>query len=184
MKRFSCATALAIVAALSFASIADAWPRGRSIFRLNIRGTHRGVGGCSTCDASPGNACVDGICAMIERDAVTDKAISAETVSEALDEVNAARAKRGLRPFVKCDLLTTGAVNAATHRAARRIEGHIPGGDFAFLPAGASATAAGCAAWPTGYGWGACCTYESFTHAGAAYAMGNDGRRYMHLFVR
>jgi hypothetical protein len=102
---------------------------------------------------------------------------------EALAEVNAARAKRGLRPFIKDDRLTLGAINVADFRAERLIAGHT-GNDFAGLPDDAVATAAGCAAWEPSWGWGSCCTYENYTYAGAAWAMGRDGRRYMHLFVR
>jgi len=103
--------------------------------------------------------------------------------AEALDEVNAARAARGLRPFVKDDGLTQAAVAAATFRATGLIAGHTAN-DFGFLPAGASAPAAGCAAWEPSLGWGSCCTYEAYTYAGAAWVLGSDGRRYMHLFVR
>jgi hypothetical protein len=104
-------------------------------------------------------------------------------VPSALDEVNAARAQRGLPPFQRDDGLTAGALSAAQYRAERLIAGHCPS-DFAHLPPGANATAAGCAAWPPSLGWGACCTYEGYTYAGAAIVMGSDGRRYMHLFVR
>jgi hypothetical protein len=103
--------------------------------------------------------------------------------ADALEEVNAARAARGLRPFIKDDNLTAGAMNVADFRAARRMAGHTKN-DFAGLPAGCTARAAGCAAWPPSMGWGACCTYENYRYAGAAWAMGPDGKRYMHLFVR
>jgi hypothetical protein len=103
--------------------------------------------------------------------------------AEALDEVNAARAARGLRPYIRDAYLTAGAMQAAEYRAARLIEGHTPN-DFAALPPGGFASSAGCAAWEPGMGWGSCCTYENHTYAGAAYAYGRDGRRYMHLFVR
>jgi hypothetical protein len=103
--------------------------------------------------------------------------------SEALDEVNAVRAARGLRPFIRDANLTSAATVCSEFRAARLIAGHT-GNDFAALPAGASATSAGCAAWEPGFGWGSCCTYDGYTYGGAAYAMGRDGRRYMHLFVR
>ncbi len=103
--------------------------------------------------------------------------------TEALDEVNAARAARGLPPFAKDDQLTQAAIAAAKHRADYLMAGHTAN-DFAFLPAGASAHAAGCAAWEPSLGWGSCCTYEGYTYAGAAYALGRDGRRYMHLYVR
>jgi hypothetical protein len=103
--------------------------------------------------------------------------------AEALDEVNATRAARGLRPYIRDDSLTSAAAACAEFRAARLIAGHT-GNDFAALPPGAIATSAGCAAWEPGFGWGACCTYDGYTYAGAAYAIGRDGRRYMHLFVR
>jgi hypothetical protein len=103
--------------------------------------------------------------------------------AEALDEVNATRAARGLRPYIRDANLTSAATSCAEFRAARLIAGHTSN-DFAALPPGTSATSAGCAAWEPGFGWGSCCTYEGYTYAGAAYAMGRDGRRYMHLFVR
>jgi len=102
---------------------------------------------------------------------------------DALDEVNAARAARGLTPFVKDADLTAGAINVADFRAARLMAGHT-GNDFAGLPVGCTANAAGCAAWEPSMGWGACCTYEGYRYAGAAWAMGRDGRRYMQIFVR
>jgi hypothetical protein len=102
---------------------------------------------------------------------------------DALSEVNAARAARGLRPFIKDASLTAGAVNVADFRAKYLIQGHTVD-DFHGLPPGAVATAAGCAAWESSWGWGACCTYENYTYAGAARSQGKDGRRYMHLFVR
>jgi hypothetical protein len=101
---------------------------------------------------------------------------------DALREVNEVRVRRGLRPFIHDDGLCQAACAAAEYRAARCIAGHC--NDFAFLPQGCSASAAGCAAWPPDMGWGACCTYDNYTHAGAAVAIGPDGQRYMHLFVR
>ena len=101
----------------------------------------------------------------------------------ALDEVNAARAQRGLPPYVEDPQLTAAAEGAAEYRAANLVAGHTSN-DFAFLPAGATASAAGCAAWEPSWGWGSCCTYESHRYAGAAWKMGADGWRYMHLFVR
>jgi hypothetical protein len=107
----------------------------------------------------------------------------AGTGTEALDEVNAVRAQRGLPAFRYDEALTQGAQACAQHRADRLIQGHTSN-DFAFLPAGAHASAGGCAAWEPSMGWGSCCTYERYSEAGAAYAVGRDGRRYMHLFVR
>jgi hypothetical protein len=102
---------------------------------------------------------------------------------DALAEVNATRAAHGLTPFIKDASLTAGAINVADFRAARLLAGHTAN-DFGGLPTGAVASAAGCAAWESTWGWGACCTYENYTYAGAAWTMGRDGRRYMHLFVR
>ena len=102
---------------------------------------------------------------------------------DALAEVNAARAKRGLRPFLPDPLLNQAARTCAKIRSANRIEGHLSN-DFAHVPSGSSATSAGCGALEPSWGWGTCCTYENYTYAGAAWVMGADGRRYMHLFVR
>ena len=109
--------------------------------------------------------------------------LSVSPTPDALDEVNATRAARGLRPYIRDDNLTAAAAGCAEFRAARLMEGHTSN-DFAALPAGTSASASGCAAWPVELGWGSCCTYDGYTYAGASYAMGRDGRRYMHLFVR
>lgn len=103
--------------------------------------------------------------------------------ADALAEVNAERAKRGLRPFVHDPLLAQGALACARERAKFHIHGHLDS-DFARLPSGASATAAGCGALELSWGWGTCCTYDNYTYCGAAWVMGNDGRRYMHVFVR
>jgi hypothetical protein len=117
------------------------------------------------------------------RGAIVGLSAPASASADALDEVNATRAVRGLHPFIRDEGLTRAAAGCAEFRAARFMAGHTAN-DFAAVPAGAYATAAGCAAWEPGMGWGACCTYDSYTYAGAAYAMGADGRRYMHLFVR
>ena len=103
--------------------------------------------------------------------------------TDGLDEVNAVRAARGLRPFVRDNNLTRAAAGCADYRAERLIAGHTSN-DFTALPSGAYAAATGCAAWTPDWGWGACCTYENWTYAGAAWTTGRDGRRYMHLFVR
>lgn len=108
---------------------------------------------------------------------------AAQAGSDALQEVNAARARRGLAPFQRDASLSIAASQAADFRAARHIAGHTSN-DFGFVPRGSSATAAGCAAWTPDWGWGSCCTYEHWRYAGAAWKMGSDGRRYMHLYVR
>lgn len=109
--------------------------------------------------------------------------IAANPGDDALDEVNATRAQRGLRPFMKDQALTQAAAGAARYRAANGISGHTQN-DFAFVPPGSFARSAGCAAWPLGMGWGSCCTYDGYQFAGAGWAVGRDGKRYMHLFVR
>ncbi len=112
-----------------------------------------------------------------------DPAALSSAPDDGLAEVNAKRAGRGLRPFVRDDGLTQAARACAAFRAERGLFGHTSN-DFAFVPPGASASSAGCAAYPASYGWMSCCVYESYTHAGAAWVTGADGRRYMHLFVR
>lgn len=102
---------------------------------------------------------------------------------DALDEVNAKRAARGLAPFVRDADLTRAAAGCADFRAERLMAGHTRN-DFAALPPGSTARAAGCAAWPQGMGFGSCCLYERWTFAGAAWALGRDGKRYCHLFVK
>ena len=104
--------------------------------------------------------------------------------NDALAEVNAYRAKRGLPPFQHDPQLTKAALAAATKRAARGIHGHLPESDFSCLPIGATADAAGCGALEDSWGWGTCCMDDNYSHAGAAWVRGADGLRYMHLFVR
>jgi hypothetical protein len=99
---------------------------------------------------------------------------------DGLDEVNAKRAARGLRPYLRDPGLTQAAMACAQYRATYGIFGHTSN-DFAF---GGGAASTGCAAYPPSYGWMSCCTYDNYTYAGAAYVTGRDGRRYMHLFVR
>lgn len=112
-----------------------------------------------------------------------EKERAAPTAKEVLDEVNAARADRSLQPFKLDKDLARGAAACAAYRARNRLAGHTSN-DFVFLPPGADASAAGCAAWPVELGWGSCCTYDNYEYAGAAYSVGSDGRRYMQLFVR
>ena len=102
---------------------------------------------------------------------------------DALDEVNAYRAKRGLPPFKHDPQLTIAAKRAAETRAKALWDGHLSN-DFACLPTGATADAAGCGALEDSFGWGTCCMDDNYSHAGAAWVRGSDGKRYMHLFVR
>lgn len=117
---------------------------------------------------------------------VSDKQVApTETGSnDALDEVNAYRAKRGMPPFQHDAQLTEAALKAAKQRASRGIHGHLPESDFTCLPPGAKADAAGCGALEDSWGWGTCCMDDHYSHAGAAWVRGPDGLRYMHLFVR
>jgi hypothetical protein len=102
---------------------------------------------------------------------------------DALDEVNAQRARAGLRPFKRDDGLTAAAKNCAQVRARHRCFGHT-GNDFLALPAGVLAGAAGCGCWEPGIGFMSCCRLENWTYAGAWMTKGSDGRWYCHLFVR
>lgn len=108
---------------------------------------------------------------------------AATPAKESLAEVNRERARRGLRPFIFDAGLTQGALNLASFRANVLCGGHARS-DFAGLPAGAHAAAGGCGALAPSWGWGTCATYDNYTYAGAAFAWGRDGKRYMHLFVR
>lgn len=101
---------------------------------------------------------------------------------DALDEVNAFRAKQGLPPFQRDESLTQAAQKAATIRAKSLINGHL-NSDFDCLPAGAHADSAGCGALDDSWGWGTCCATDNYRYAGAAWKRGADGKRYMHLFV-
>jgi len=112
------------------------------------------------------------------------KEVATTGSEDALAEVNAYRAKRGLAPFKHDAQLTQAAYEAAKRRASRGIHGHLPESDFSCLPAGANADAAGCGALDDSWGWATCCMDDSYSHAGAAWVRGSDGRRYMHLFCR
>ena len=179
MRMFSLflAVALALAAGVGDAS---ARPVRVTTRTATVEKTTCAGGVCQTSSATTESVRVSGPIAGV---VVTTEAATTAGAQEALDEVNAARAARGLPPFVRDDGLTQAALTIATQRASRRIAGHTAN-DFSGLPPGVSARAAGCAAWPPSLGWGSCCTYDRYTHAGAAWAIGGDGRRYMQLFVR
>lgn len=112
---------------------------------------------------------------------------SATTVAgDPLADVNAQRARRGLRPYLRDEGLTQGALACATYRARNRIAGHVSGGmgDFQFLPPGAHATTGGCAAWPRSMPFGACGLFDGHKFAGAATVIGADGLAYHQIFYR
>ncbi len=102
---------------------------------------------------------------------------------DGLDELNAKRATRGMRPYIRDAGLTAAAFACAEYRARHLTFGHTSN-DFGFLPPGVRADSAGCAAYPESYGWLSCEMWESHSHAGAAWVMGRDGRRFMHVFIR
>lgn len=102
---------------------------------------------------------------------------------DALAEVNAARAARGLRPYLRDDGLTVAAKAAAKYRAERGIRGHC-NSDFVFLPAGAHSNCAGCAALDASWKFQACEQFGRWTYCGAASVQGADGRMYHHAFYK
>lgn len=99
---------------------------------------------------------------------------------DGLDEANAKRRAKGLRPFQRDEGLTRGAEALARARAAIRSFGHLDN-EFSYVPVKVEAT--GCAAYPADYGWLTCATYDDYTRAGAYWVGGSDGKRYMHLCV-
>ena len=116
-----------------------------------------------------------------------DRPKYADNRDDALDEVNAKRATRGLRPYIRDEGLTIAARACAKYRAERHMFGHAmdhPIGDFRFLPKGVTAASAGCAAYPASYGWLSCDIWEPNRYGGAAWWPGTDGKRYMHLYIR
>jgi hypothetical protein len=88
-----------------------------------------------------------------------------------------------LPPYIYDHNLAVGAVACAKFRASKLMEGHTSN-DFAFLPSGARASGSGCGAATPGWGWLSCFVYGDATHAGAGWAMGANGKRFMSLFIR
>lgn len=113
--------------------------------------------------------------------------VKTRTTSAAFEEVNAHRARLGLRPFAFNPGLTEAAEKCAAYRASIRHHGHV--NDFAFIPAGVRCDATGAEAPGQSYnapgspGWYTCCTEDNYASAGAGSAIGPDGERYMSLFV-
>ena len=110
---------------------------------------------------------------------------STQGSADAMGEVNAKRAAKGLPPLIADPLLSQGAYECAKRRASRHIHGHLPESDFSCLPAGAHATVGGAGALEDFWGWETC-AYDStqYTVGGAAWVRGSDGRRYMSFFGR
>lgn len=105
--------------------------------------------------------------------------------ADAMDEVNAKRARKGLPPLQRDPLLCQAAYECARQRAARNIHGHLPESDFSYLPSGAHATVGGAGALEDSWGWETC-AYDSMQYrvGGAAWVRGPGGLRFMHFFGR
>lgn len=166
------------------AAVADAGPLRRGRAATYQQQSYRyEASSCATgsCPApasfAPAANCPGGVCPLPAAAGAGDGA------EDALAQVNAQRAARGLRPYLRDEGLFQAARGAAAFRARHRLFGHTSS-DFAFLPPGVSAAAAGCAAYPQSYGFMACAVYENYTFAGAAWVPGGDGKMYCHLFVR
>jgi hypothetical protein len=104
-----------------------------------------------------------------------------EVCEDALAEVNAERAKRGLKPYIHDPLLAKAALECAKQRASRLIHGHLPESDFTYLPKEVSVNGVvgGCAAWADGFG--ACAMYDNYTYCGASWVRGSDGLKYCQI---
>lgn len=137
----------------------------------------------SASSQSTSSSCADGSCS---RSMTTTETMSETTITtgeDALDQVNAARARRGLRPYIRDENLFRGALSCARARAANLIRGHTQN-DFAYLPPGTSARAGGAGGLEPSWGFQACTVFDNYTYAGAAWVRGRDGRMYSQIFVR
>lgn len=172
---------------------AQSWRERRESRRASRQGRYidqnTAVMGSTVLTVNPGSEAtpVPAPSARVEENKSTAAPVKSATRSDdALDEVNAARAQRGLKPYINDPVLNKAARRCAERRAAILCAGHCPESDFTYLdpvyPVGSCV--GGCAAWEPSWGWGACATYDNYTYCGAAWVMGSDGRRYMHLFAR
>ncbi len=127
----------------------------------------------------------DGVCRPTGEKAPV-KVGAVDDAADALAEVNAQRAMRGQYPFANDEGLTIAARLAARFRAVHRIHGHVMqgAGDFQFVPQGTVARAAGCAVRAPQEPFDACCVRDNYRACGAATAIGDDGQKYCHVFVR
>lgn len=132
--------------------------------------------------------------------------INYSSAQDCIKELNAQRARRGLRLYKRDENLSRAAEACSKYRAKYLISDHVSYyvsngtyhklSDFYFLPRGLDYRyntiymSGGCAAWPLGLTcadgdtFGSCCKYDNYIYAGAWTTLGRDGRRYMHLFVR
>jgi len=145
---------------------------------------------CTTCQSTTLTVCDGNQCRPVRTAIAATANVAAKTLGavgdiltaprDALAEVNALRAARGLPAFIYDEKLTIAAQKCAEFRASHRITFHTEN-DFSFIPAGGSARASG-----TGVSSGqfsACCILENYKHAGAAVVEVN-GRRFCQVFVR
>ena len=107
---------------------------------------------------------------------------TAHAATDALDEVNAIRAGRGLPAYRRDAALTQAAMSAADYRARYGMHHHTSN-DFSFLPAGAWAAGAGCDGSAIRSGWLTCYSESLYPYAGAACAYDANGIKFCHLFV-
>ena len=104
------------------------------------------------------------------------------TAVDAMADVNARRAAAGLKPFILDPELMEAAKNAASCRASILCTGHLQN-DYAAGGPGYPASVSGCGVMQYGM-FLSCGSEDRKTYAGAAKALGKDGRWYCHLFVR
>src|SRR6266542_1913357 len=156
---------LSALLALTIAADAEAGPLRRraqpATYQPASPATYQPIGGSySPLPAAPAGEYVAGYTpAVTPGTPIVTADPAGSVVGDGLDEVNAKRAARGLRPFLRDESLTQAARSCAAFRAEQGLFGHTSN-DFAFLPPGASASSAGCAAYPASYGWMSCCVYE------------------------
>lgn len=137
---------------------------------------------------APAVDCPNGNCAASVP--ATPKSVTAAKpiapASDPLAQVNARRAAAGLRPYVLDPGLQHAATACVQYRARLRIRGHVIGGmgDFQFVPAGTSASAAGADGAGATAEFATCAMYDGYTAAGAASAQDANGNWYHQLFVR
>ena len=104
-------------------------------------------------------------------------------VHDGLEEVNRLRRAHGVAEFERDLELNNAAIKLSLHRAKHLIAGHSDD-DFGFLWDRKSADASGVGAAKDEWGWCTCCMLDKYRYAGAAWARGRDGQRYMSIFVR
>lgn len=100
---------------------------------------------------------------------------------DAMADLNARRAMYHLPPFKTDPQLLQSAMNAASCRAALRCEGHLRN-DYDASSVKYPQAVSGCGVY--NYMFLSCGSDDRKQFAGAAKALGSDGKWYCHLFVR